>query len=219
MDNSKAALAAGIASGYLLGRRRKARLAIAVATYAMGRRFGTSPKDMASAGLRKLAGNGQLAELGGQMRDQLLDAGRTLADERIGSLADALHKKTEALGDGRRPDRDEDTGDEDRAGRDDDRDTDDERDDEDEDRDEDERDDGDEEEDDHDDEDEDEGEDEEEGEDEDDEDEKPKPSKSRGRSPASKKAAHTKKAATQRRKAAPGSKKAARIVTRPDRKG
>ena len=104
-DRTKAALAAGIASGYVMGRTRKAKLALALATYVVGRRFRLHPMGMAEEGMHKLKDNPQLSQLGGQ----LLQAGRTAAtaaaNRRVSSLADALQSRTAALGgDGQRAD-------------------------------------------------------------------------------------------------------------------
>ncbi|MEV1010030.1 hypothetical protein [Streptomyces sp. NPDC049881] len=98
MDSHKAAVAAGIAGGYLLGRRHKAKLALVVATYVAGRRFRLSPTGLAAAGLRKIQDNPQFAEATERLRGQVLDAGRTAAQERISALTDTLREKTEALG-------------------------------------------------------------------------------------------------------------------------
>ncbi|MFR9724997.1 hypothetical protein ACL02R_16775 [Streptomyces sp. MS19] len=98
MDSHKAAVAAGIAGGYLLGRRHKAKLALVVATYVAGRRFRLSPTGLAVAGLRRIQDNPQFAEATERLRGQVLDAGRTAAQERISALTDTLRERTEALG-------------------------------------------------------------------------------------------------------------------------
>lgn len=101
MDNSKAALAAGVAGGYLLGRTRKAKLAFALATYLAGRRVGLNPRELAKVGLRKMRENPQLAQAGEQLRGQMVQAGRnaatTAATRPIEAVAHALHSRTEAL--------------------------------------------------------------------------------------------------------------------------
>ncbi|RKN09368.1 hypothetical protein [Streptomyces radicis] len=100
-QHTKAALAAGIASGYLLGRRRKAKLAFAVATYVVGRRFRLRPRDLAGEGVRRLKDNEHVAQLTGQIRGELLHAGRsaatTAANHHLTGLAETLRSRTEAL--------------------------------------------------------------------------------------------------------------------------
>ncbi|GAA4983236.1 hypothetical protein GCM10025734_05100 [Kitasatospora paranensis] len=69
MNNAtKAAVAAAVAGGYVLGRAKKGRLAFAVATYIAGRRFGLDPRQLATEGLRKLGEVPQVAELNEQVR-------------------------------------------------------------------------------------------------------------------------------------------------------
>ncbi len=97
----KAALAAGIASGYVLGRRRKAKLAFAVATYVVGRRFRLHPRDLASEGLRRLKDNEHVSQLTEQIRGELAHAGKTAAsaatNHHLSGLADTLKSRTEAI--------------------------------------------------------------------------------------------------------------------------
>ncbi|WP_318215845.1 hypothetical protein [Streptomyces sp. SCL15-6] len=109
MNDSKAALAAAMAGGYLLGRTKKARLAFAVGSYLAGRRLGLSPGQVLSQGLGRLQLAPQFQELSDQVRGELLTAGRTAvtaaANRRLTGLADALRDRTDALnGGGRRGD-------------------------------------------------------------------------------------------------------------------
>ncbi|UCM90526.1 hypothetical protein [Streptomyces marincola] len=94
---SKAAFAAGIAGGYLMGRRKRAKVAFAVATYAIGRRFPLGPRKLAGEGVRRLREHPQFSELGGRLGD----AGRTAASgavaQRIESLTSAVEERTHAL--------------------------------------------------------------------------------------------------------------------------
>ncbi|MEO3750488.1 hypothetical protein [Streptomyces sp. B6B3] len=107
-DRTKAALAAGIASGYLMGRTRKAKLAFALATFVVGRRFRLHPMGVAEEGIHKLKDSAPVSKLGGQLGGQLLQAGRTaattVANRRLTSLADTLQSRTAALGGGRQED-------------------------------------------------------------------------------------------------------------------
>ncbi|MFC7817191.1 MULTISPECIES: hypothetical protein [unclassified Streptomyces] len=109
MNDSKAALAAAVAGGYLMGRTRKAKLALAVGSYLMGRRIGLSPGQILSQGMSGLQRNPQLQELTDQLRGELLTAGRTAAtaaaNRTLTGLADNLRDRTDALtGAGRKDD-------------------------------------------------------------------------------------------------------------------
>jgi hypothetical protein len=109
MSDSKAALAAAMAGGYLLGRTKKAKLAFAVGSYLTGRRLGISPGQVLSQGLGRLQLTPQFQELSEQVRGELLTAGRTAftaaANRRLTGLADTLRDRTDALnGGGRRDD-------------------------------------------------------------------------------------------------------------------
>ncbi len=113
MNDSKAAMAAAVAGGYLMGRTKKAKLAFAVGSYLVGRRIGLSPGQVLSQGLSGLQRNPQLQELTDQMRGELLTAGRTAvtaaANRTLTGLADSLRDRTDALtGAGRRDDGDHD---------------------------------------------------------------------------------------------------------------
>ncbi|WP_326752538.1 histone protein [Streptomyces hirsutus] len=112
-DQSKAALGAAVIGGYLLGRTGKGRLAITVATYLAGRRFGLEPRQLAAEGMRRLGEVPQFAQLQDQIRGEVLEAGRkamtATANRSLGSLADTLSDRTARL---TKPPRDEDVEDE-----------------------------------------------------------------------------------------------------------
>ncbi|MFE0418084.1 hypothetical protein [Streptomyces tendae] len=126
MNDSRTAMAAAVAGGYLLGRTKKAKLAFAVGSYLVGRRVGLSPGQVLGQGLGSLQRTPQFQELSDQVRGELLTAGRAAvtaaANRRLTGLADSLRDRTDALtGEGRRDDGrddhdgswDEDTPDED----------------------------------------------------------------------------------------------------------
>jgi outer membrane biosynthesis protein TonB len=100
-DTSKVALAAAVAGGYVLGRTKKGRMALAVGTYLAGRRTGLDPQKLMAQGMKTLKDAPQLAGLGDQVRGELLDAGRqalaATADRKMAGLADALHERTMRL--------------------------------------------------------------------------------------------------------------------------
>lgn len=53
-DVPKAALAAAVLGGYVLGRTKKGRVAFAMATYLAGRRIGLEPQQMLAEGIKRL---------------------------------------------------------------------------------------------------------------------------------------------------------------------
>lgn len=69
MDNKeKVALAAAVVGGYVLGRTKKGRMALSIATYLAGRRFGLEPRQLAAEGMRRLGEIPQVAELQEQLQ-------------------------------------------------------------------------------------------------------------------------------------------------------
>ena len=106
MNDNRTALAAAVAGGYLLGRTRKAGLALAVGSYLAGRRLGLSPGRVLSQGLGRLQQTPQFQELTDQVRGDLLTAGRAAftaaANRRLTGFADALRDRTDALTDASR---------------------------------------------------------------------------------------------------------------------
>ncbi|WP_217140343.1 hypothetical protein [Streptomyces sp. AC627_RSS907] len=101
MNDNRAAIAAAMAGGYLLGRTKKAKLAFAVASYLAGRRIGPAPGQVLSQGLGRLQLAPQFQELSDQVRGELLTAGRTAvtaaANRGLTGLADNLRARTDAL--------------------------------------------------------------------------------------------------------------------------
>ena len=100
-DQAKLTLAAALMGGYVLGRTKKGRLALTVATYLAGRRFGLEPRQLAAEGMRRLGEVPQVAELQEQLRGEVLEAGRkavtAAADRGMATLADTLSDRTARL--------------------------------------------------------------------------------------------------------------------------
>ncbi|MFF4769046.1 hypothetical protein ACFY1V_21290 [Streptomyces sp. NPDC001255] len=96
-DSDKLVIGTALVGGYLLGRTRKARLALVVASCLAGKRLNLTPQDLLTAAVRKLRETPQFAELSDQMREELLTAGRTAADRRLSALADTLAARTASL--------------------------------------------------------------------------------------------------------------------------
>ncbi|MEU4658703.1 hypothetical protein AB0G32_33025 [Streptomyces sp. NPDC023723] len=112
MSDNRAALAAAVAGGYLMGRTKKAKLAFAVGSYLTGRRLGLAPGQVLSQGLGRLQQVPQLQELSDQVRGELLTAGRAAvtaaASRRLDRFADALRERTDLLDGADRQDDDDD---------------------------------------------------------------------------------------------------------------
>lgn len=101
-DSTRAALAASVAAGYLLGRSRRMKLAVAVATYLASGRLRAKPQELLAAGAGKLGESPQLSQLTEQVRTELLTVGRQALkaafDQRLGTFADSLAERTKSLG-------------------------------------------------------------------------------------------------------------------------
>ncbi|MEU4904093.1 hypothetical protein [Streptomyces sp. NPDC022067] len=95
MTNGKIAVA--ITGGYLLGRTKKAKLALGLGMLLAGKKITLDPQQLK----KSLAETPLLSGLNGQVRKELLDATRkaatTAVSERVNGLADSLHERTAAL--------------------------------------------------------------------------------------------------------------------------
>lgn len=100
-DSTKAALAASVAAGYMLGRGRRMKLALAVATYLASGRIRAKPQELLAAGAGRLGESPQLSQLTEQVRTELLTVGRqalkAAVDHRLGTFADSLAERTKSL--------------------------------------------------------------------------------------------------------------------------
>ncbi|WP_229924707.1 hypothetical protein [Streptomyces sulfonofaciens] len=90
-------IGAALVGGYLLGRTKKAKMAIGLGMFLAGKKLKLDPKQLGSM----LAESPLLAGLDGQVRKELLDSTKSAAtsalSHRIGRLADSLHQRTLAL--------------------------------------------------------------------------------------------------------------------------
>ncbi|MGW9250054.1 MULTISPECIES: hypothetical protein [unclassified Streptomyces] len=114
-----AKIGAALVGGYLLGRTKKAKLALGFGMFLVGKKFDLDPRQLG----RTLANSPVLGSLNDQVRKELVDATRTAATkavtQRAGSLADSLQQRTRALESGPEADEEEpDDDDEAGAGRD-----------------------------------------------------------------------------------------------------
>jgi hypothetical protein len=99
--NNQARIAAAVASGYLLGRTRKMKLAITVGSLLMGHRIPTNPRGLLEEGQKLVEQNPELAKIQDQVRDKLFEAakGAALATlvSQLNSVSDTLRDRTEGL--------------------------------------------------------------------------------------------------------------------------
>ncbi|RPK81772.1 MULTISPECIES: hypothetical protein [Streptomyces] len=92
-----AKIGAALVGGYLLGRTKKAKLALGFGMFLVGKKIDLDPRRIG----RMLADSPALGSLNDQVRKELVDATRTAATkavtQRAGSLADSLQQRTQAL--------------------------------------------------------------------------------------------------------------------------
>ncbi|MBB0243210.1 hypothetical protein FNQ90_03555 [Streptomyces alkaliphilus] len=95
-----AGIGVALVGGYLLGRTKKAKLAIGFGMFLLGKRLDLDPRQIA----RKLADSELVGSLNSQVRGELVEATRSAATaaltQRAGHLADTLNQRTRALGEG-----------------------------------------------------------------------------------------------------------------------
>jgi hypothetical protein len=90
--------------GYVLGRRKKLKLALGLGLYLGAKKLDIKPGQLAQGLLKEVSSLPVVDELKGQSREQLLNVGRTAAGNIAGKwasgLADSLNSRTERLRDG-----------------------------------------------------------------------------------------------------------------------
>jgi hypothetical protein len=95
---NRVGLGLAIGAGYVLGRTKKAKMALAVGSLVAGKRLNLSPRMVADLVNQQLKNNPQFKELGDQLRGDLKGAGKAasgaLVERQIGALADRLHSRT-----------------------------------------------------------------------------------------------------------------------------
>lgn len=94
MTNAKIGVA--VVGGYMLGRTKKAKLALGLGMFLAGKKFALD-----GDALRKALNSPVIGELNGQVREQIVDATRSAAKDaltkRVGGIADSLHQRSLAL--------------------------------------------------------------------------------------------------------------------------
>ncbi|GAA2658277.1 hypothetical protein GCM10010307_73910 [Streptomyces vastus] len=103
MDDKMNRMGLGLAvgAGYVLGRTKKMKAAVAVGTLVAGKRMHLSPRALANLVNQQLQNNPQFKEIGDQLREDLHGVGKAasgaLVERRIEALADRLHGRTEQV--------------------------------------------------------------------------------------------------------------------------
>ncbi|WP_440100191.1 hypothetical protein [Streptosporangium sp. H16] len=99
--NNEVRIALAVAGGYLLGRRQKLRLAMALAAAGATGRLTSGQGDLLQQGLKVLSSSPELAKITESIRGDLVDASKTAAkaavSRQIDSLSTRLHDRAESL--------------------------------------------------------------------------------------------------------------------------
>ncbi|MFF4760757.1 hypothetical protein [Streptomyces sp. NPDC001292] len=95
---NKVELGLAIGAGYLLGRTKKAKLALTVGSLVAGRKLTPGPGGIAQLVNQQLVNNPQLKEIGDQLREDLKGVGKAasgaMVERQMTALADRLHGRT-----------------------------------------------------------------------------------------------------------------------------
>ncbi|MGC0328622.1 hypothetical protein RKD23_001612 [Streptomyces sp. SAI-170] len=95
---NRAGLGLAVGAGYLLGRTKKLKMAIAVGTFVAGRRMNVGPRAIADLVSGQLRNNPQFKELGDQLRGDLRGVGKAassaMIERQLDTLAGRLHDRT-----------------------------------------------------------------------------------------------------------------------------
>ncbi|MGW0815702.1 DNA primase [Streptomyces viridiviolaceus] len=95
---NRVGLGLAVGAGYLLGRTRKLKLAVAVGSMVAGKKMNLTPRGVADLVSRQLQDNPQFKEIGDQLRQDLRGVGKAasgaMVERQIDALADRLHGRT-----------------------------------------------------------------------------------------------------------------------------
>jgi hypothetical protein len=101
MNRTTMGLAVG--AGYLLGRTKKLKMALAVGSLVAGKKLNLSPKMIADVVSQQLKNNPQFKEIGDQLRQDLRGVGKAasgaMVERQMNTLADRLHGRTAQMRD------------------------------------------------------------------------------------------------------------------------
>ncbi|MFF9123847.1 PE-PGRS family protein [Streptomyces sp. NPDC014889] len=95
---NKVGLGVALGAGYLLGRTKKAKLALTVGSLVAGKKLNLGPAGIAQMVNQQLMNNPQLKEIGDQLREDLKGVGKAasgaMVERQMTALADRLHGRT-----------------------------------------------------------------------------------------------------------------------------
>ncbi|MEU1459741.1 DNA primase [Streptomyces sp. NPDC005727] len=100
---NRSGLGLAIGAGYLLGRTKKLKMALAVGSLVAGKKLNLGPRGLAELLNQQLRDNPQFKEIGDQLRQDLRGVGKAatgaMAERQMSALADRLHGRTSAVRD------------------------------------------------------------------------------------------------------------------------
>ncbi|MFC9503436.1 DNA primase [Streptomyces sp. NPDC057002] len=95
---NRTGLGLAVGAGYLLGRTKKLKMAIAIGGLVAGKKLNLSPRMVAELLQQQLQNNPQFKEIGDQLREDLRGVGKAasgaMVERQLDSLADRLHGRT-----------------------------------------------------------------------------------------------------------------------------
>ncbi|MEU6012360.1 DNA primase [Streptomyces sp. NPDC047453] len=100
---NRVGLGLAVGAGYVLGRTKKAKLAMAVGSMLAGKKLNLGPGRLADLVTQQLKDNPQFNEIGDQLRQDLRGVGKAasgaMAERQMNALADRLHGRTAQIRD------------------------------------------------------------------------------------------------------------------------
>jgi len=100
---NRTGLGLAIGAGYVLGRTKKMKLAVAVGSLVAGKKMNLTPKGIAELVSQQLQNNPQFKEIGDQLRQDLRGVGKAasgaMVERQMNALADRLHGRTDQVRD------------------------------------------------------------------------------------------------------------------------
>lgn len=100
---NRMALGLAVGAGYVLGRTKKLKMALAVGSLVAGKKMNLSPKMLADVVSQQLKNNPQFKEIGDQLRQDLRGVGKAasgaMVERQMNALADRLHGRTSEVRD------------------------------------------------------------------------------------------------------------------------
>ncbi|GGY14440.1 DNA primase [Streptomyces djakartensis] len=100
---NRTGLGLAVGAGYLLGRTKKLKMAMAVGGLVAGKKLNLSPRMVAELVQQQLRNNPQFKEIGDQLREDLRGVGKAasgaMVERQLDSIADRLHGRTAQMRD------------------------------------------------------------------------------------------------------------------------